>query len=439
MAVVGMARSGIGAAKLIQRLGGRALISEIKPASSLHAAMTELAGTDIEIETGAHERIENEEFDLVVLSPGVVPPCDLLATWERKGIPVWSELELASRVCEVPWIGVTGSNGKTTTVHLLNGILESAGHHVAMAGNVGNAWSNFLPAAPDQRFVVEVSSFQLEFAPTVKPNVAVLLNLFENHLDRHGSMEVYAELKSRLFRNQTTDDVAVVNGENEWVMKLAATFPGKVICFGTHSEFDFWSDGEFLRCQLDGRNQVILARKDFPLIGRHNELNALAATAAAYNFGVDLGHISQSLKNAKPVEHRIEFVAEKRGVRYVNDSKSTNMIATQTALNAFRSDVILLFGGRPKKESFSPLAARFSNPVKKMIVYGEAVSKVRGELPTNLPIQYTKTLQEAVALGYKIAREGDTVLLSPGCTSFDQFKDFEERGRMFKSYVSELA
>jgi UDP-N-acetylmuramoylalanine--D-glutamate ligase len=436
VAVVGMARSGIGAAKLVHRLGGRALISDVKSDQDLGLAVTDLTRAGVEVETGGHKRIGQEEFDLVILSPGVIPPQELTQVWERKRTPVWSELELASRVCAAPWIGVTGSNGKTTTVHLLHHILQTAGRDVEMVGNVGDAWSNHLPAARDRVFVVEVSSFQLEHSPTVKPNVAVLLNLYENHLDRHGTMDVYAYLKARLFRNQTPDDTAIINGDDEWAMKLAPSFRGKLVGFGTNPDLEFWTDGLSLFQRREGKAQLILDRKKFPLVGRHNVLNALAAAAAAFSFGTDTRTIGEALQTAKPVEHRIEFVTDRRGVRYVNDSKSTNLVATQTALDAFENNVILLFGGRFKKESFTPLGKRFFNPIKAMVVFGEAVSKVRAELSGDLPIQYRESLRDAVETATAMARPGDTILLSPGCASFDQFKDFEERGRLFKSLVS---
>jgi UDP-N-acetylmuramoylalanine--D-glutamate ligase len=438
VAVVGMARSGIGAAKLVHRLGGRALISDIKSNQDLDLIVTDLTRAGVEIETGGHKRIGQEEFDFVILSPGVVPPQELMNAWKHRGTPVWSELELASRVCAAPWIGVTGSNGKTTTVHLLHHILQKAGRNVEMVGNVGEAWSNHLPAARDRVFVVEVSSFQLEHSPTVKPKVAVLLNLYENHLDRHGTMDVYAYLKARLFQNQTPDDTAIINGDNEWAMKLSSSFRGKLVGFGTNPEFEFWTDGLSLFHRGEGKTQLILDREKLPLVGRHNELNALAAAAAAFSFGVDIRTIGEALHMAKPVEHRIEYVTDRSGVHYINDSKSTNVVATQTALDAFEKNVILLFGGRPKKESFAPLRKWFFNPIKAMVVFGEAVSKARAELTGNLPIQYRESLRDAVETAAAMARSGDTILLSPGCASFDQFKDYEERGRLFKSFVSML-
>jgi UDP-N-acetylmuramoylalanine--D-glutamate ligase len=435
-AVIGMARSGIGAAKLIHRLGGRALISDLKPASMLESALEELRDTGVEVETGGHVRTAQETFDLIVLSPGVVPAENLARVWQERQTPVWSELELAARVFAGRWIGVTGSNGKTTTVHLIAAMLEQAGLRAIMAGNVGTAWSGLLPSAEGTAFVVEVSSFQLEHALGLRPTVAVLLNLFENHLDRHGTMEVYAELKARLFRNQTERECAVINGDDDGARRIARGARSRVLYFGAGADCDFRLESDHLACRRDGESEIILPLSEFPFRGRHNALNALAAAAAAHAFGIEMHAIRRALRSAKPVEHRIEYVTSREGVAYFNDSKSTNMVATMTALDSFDGDVILLFGGRPKKESFAPLAGRFGRPIKKLIVFGEAVPKMMSELPAGLPVECAEDISGALALARAAARAGDTILLSPGCTSFDQFNNFEERGRIFKALVS---
>ncbi|RPH94010.1 UDP-N-acetylmuramoyl-L-alanine--D-glutamate ligase [candidate division KSB1 bacterium] len=434
--VLGMARSGIGAATLIHRLGGHALVSDRKSFDTLTSAIEELRKIGADVETGSHHRAETEAFNLVVLSPGVVPPEPLERSWRNRGIPVWSELELAARVFPGRWIGVTGSNGKTTTVNLITGILKEAGLKAAMAGNVGTAWSGYLPAASDSVFVVEVSSFQLEHVERLRPNVGVLLNLYENHLDRHGTMEVYAELKTRLFANQTSEDKAVLNGDDERVQHLAEKMRGRIVRFGRDSRSEFGMREDELVFRKGGIEKSIVHRSEFPLRGRHNEMNALAAAAAAFNFGVSLDTIGRGLRQARPVEHRIEFVVSQNGIDYFNDSKSTNMIATMTALDSFERNVILLFGGRPKKESFAPLMERFPKPIKRLVVFGEAVAKLRDELPQKLPIEEARDIEEALAAARRIAEPGDTILLSPGCTSFDQFNNFEERGRTFKALVS---
>lgn len=436
VAIIGMARSGIGAAKLIHRLGGRALISDMKPASALASAIEELRDTGVEVETGGHAQVADELFDLIVLSPGVVPSNELMRTWQERHTPVWSELELAARAFAGRWIGVTGSNGKTTTVHLIASMLEEAGMRAAMAGNVGTAWSGLLPAPTDTVFVVEISSFQLEYALGLRPPVAVLLNLYENHLDRHGTMEVYAELKSRLFRNHADHDVAVMNGDDSRVMKIAAGIRGQVVRFGAGPDNDFRVDADRIRWISGGIEDTLIPLNEFPLKGRHNALNAAAAAAAAFHVGAEPKAIRRALQKARPVEHRIEYVRSLDGVGYFNDSKSTNMVATMTALDSFERGVILLFGGRPKKESFTPLANRFGQPIKTLIAFGEAVPKVLSELPKDSRIRTASDIAQALQLARSEARPGDTILLSPGCTSFDQFNNFEERGRLFKSLVN---
>ncbi len=431
VAVIGMARSGSGAATLVTRLGGRALVSDKKPAEALSAAAGELQKAGIEIETGSHDRVLKEAFDLVVLSPGVVPSAELETSWQARGIPVWSELQLAAKACDSSWIGVTGSNGKTTTVHLIAAMLRAAGYDAVMAGNVGAAWSGMLPAPQSRVFVVEVSSFQMETSPDIRPHVGVLLNLFENHLDRHGTMQVYSELKARLFRNQSANDFAVINGDDPRVAAIAETLPGRVVRFGRSTAFDFCATDE----RLLYRGESIIELKDFPLTGRHNALNAAAAAAAAFAYGASLEAIGAALKTAQAVEHRIEFVANVNGVAWYNDSKSTNMVATMTALDSFAANVILLFGGRPKKESFAPLATRFGRPLKHLIAFGEAAIKVTSEVAAHPALETVAGLEAAVTRARELARQGDTVLLSPGCTSFDEFNNFEERGRVFKALV----
>lgn len=435
IAVIGMERSGIGAARLIKRLGGSPLVSDRKPAETFGSTVEELRNADIETETRSHHRIETERFDLVVLSPGVIPQPAWLKKWSRESTPVWSELELASRVCTTPWIGVTGSNGKTTTVHLITDMLLRAGLNAKSAGNIGTAWSSLLPATPETVFVIETSSFQLEYSPTVKPKVGVILNLFRNHLDRHESMSRYAAIKSRLLANQKSGDTAVTNIDDALLRSVVPKTDARHMTFGFSNKADAFEEAGELKIRLSGTEKTILQTDEFPLIGRHNRQNALAAAVAAVSFGAEIEAVRSALTHAKPVEHRIETVGEYDGITFVNDSKSTNLTATLTALEAFSEGVILLFGGRPKPESFEPLAHKHPKPLKRLIAFGEAKPRIEEELSGRLPILYVDNLEEAVSVSRRTAERGDTVLLSPGCASFDQFKNFEERGKVFKSLV----
>jgi UDP-N-acetylmuramoylalanine--D-glutamate ligase len=251
-------------------------------------------------------------------------------------------------------------------------------------------------------------------------------------------MQTYAELKSRLFVNQSALDVAVVNGDDAWVAEVTQSLRAKRVTFGLHAGNDYWTDAEGLWHNIQGRPERFLARGQLPLAGRHNALNALAAAAATHSFGIDIDAIRAGLMSAHPVEHRIEYVTTKCDVQFFNDSKSTNLIATQTALDSFDQNIILLFGGRPKLESFAPLQNRFPVPVKRMLVFGEASSKVKAELASTLPIDFVADISAAVERARAVAVSGDVVLLSPGCASFDQFRDYEERGRIFKNLVNNL-
>jgi UDP-N-acetylmuramoylalanine--D-glutamate ligase len=437
IAVVGMARSGLGAAVLAKRLGGSVLISDRKSPDELGDHLEELITQGIECELGGHSRLATERFDVVILSPGVVPRAEWLATWQQHGTEIWSELELAARAWQGKYVAVTGSNGKTTTVNLIAGILRAAGLDVELAGNVGTAWSTRLPAPAARVFVVEVSSYQLERSPSIHPNVGVLLNLYENHLDRHGSMANYAAAKAELFRNQTASDAAILNGDNEWVRGLESGMRGSIVHFGSAGSADLMATANQLILNHAGRREVILERAEFPLPGAHNVMNALAAAGAALSFGCGIDAVRAGLRGARAVEHRIEFVEERAGIRYYNDSKSTNLIATMTALDSFSQGVILLFGGRAKPESFAPLAARLGAPLKAIIAFGESRHKLRSELPAEFPLTQATDMPAAVAAARGLATAGDTILLSPGCASFDQFTDFEQRGTLFKRLVRE--
>jgi UDP-N-acetylmuramoylalanine--D-glutamate ligase len=436
--ILGMGRSGIGAARLIRRLGGTALISDQKTESQAADAIAILAPLGIEIELGGHDRILSEALDTIIVSPGVVIKSEWLAKWERSGTELWSELELASRCYDGKWVGVTGSNGKTTTVTLLTEMLKHAGFRAASVGNIGTAWSEFLPARDIDIFVVEVSSFQLEFTHTARPHVCVILNVLENHLDRHGDLQTYGSLKLKIGANQNTGNFAVINGDDAFLRSHIADLPAQVTLFGLGTACPWFVEGDQLFHLRDGQAEQILSGDEWLLEGTHNLLNAAAAASAADCFGATHKEIRNTLFAATPVEHRIEFVREVGGVRYVNDSKSTNLTATLTAVSAVRGDIILLFGGRAKKESFAPLRELLGKKVRVMLAYGESRQKVRDEIGENAFVSYAEDIPEALKIAKQLATTEHTVLLSPGCASYDQFPNFEERGKLFKQLVMSL-
>lgn len=436
--VLGLGRSGIGAARLIVRLGGTALLSDLKTNEHLIAKTATLHGPGLDIELGGHNRLLNEKFDAVIVSPGAVMKDEWLQAWQSSSTPLWSELELASRCYSGKWVGITGSNGKTTTVTLLTSMLRRGGLRAVSVGNIGTAWSEVLPAQDVDVFVVEVSSFQMELTHSAAPSVCVLLNVLENHLDRHGDIETYGKLKLKLAAHQNPHDVVVLNGDDSFLRSRAATLPGRAAQFGCDGSFAWSVRDQRLHHLRDGHDDIVLDSSEWKLEGRHNLLNAAAAASAAEALGVADADIRSALLVAEPVEHRIEFVRELDGVRFINDSKSTNLTATLTAIEAVHGSIILLFGGRAKKESFAPLAQLLGNRLHSMIAFGECRPKVREDVGERDTVHFVESLVEAVAMAKSLSTRGQVVLLSPGCASYDQFSNYEERGTRFKEFVMSL-
>ncbi len=436
--VLGMGRSGIGAARLISRLGGTALVSDIRSRLELKDEAEKLEEAGVLTECGTHKTLLAEKFDVVVVSPGVTLKPLWIETWDRFGTQVWSELELASRQCSVPWIGVTGSNGKTTTVKLITQMLQLGGFSPRAVGNIGDAWSDFLPSRESDVFVVEVSSFQMEHTHTARPHVAVLLNVLENHLDRHGDVETYGSLKLKLTANQHADDYAIVNGNDGFLTAHETNVQATTLRFGYDSSFEWFVAQDGLYTHAGASPQLVLQSREWSLIGTHNLLNAAAAASAATCFGINHSVIRDSLKKAVPVEHRIEYVREYDGIHFINDSKSTNLAATLTALEAVQGEVILLFGGRPKKESFAQLSHLLGTKICFLVAFGEAQQKVREEVGNRSLVMFADTLNQAMEKALSVVKAGQIVLLSPGCASYDQFQNFEQRGACFKKLVQAL-
>ena len=407
--VVGLARSGLAAAETL--VGQGAVVLGFDRDESLDAGRLRERG--VEVHLGDQEEKLLKGIDLVVKSPGVPGETALVAGARERRIPVWSEIELGARLLANPLLGVTGTNGKTTTSELLGAVFRAAGRPVEVAGNVGRPLTGLVGSvAPETWVVCELSSFQLEDVETLRPRVAVLLNLEPDHLDRHGTFEWYADAKLRIFEAQTEDDTAIVpRGFGE--------VPGAA----RRVEFRF--------------DDPLPAEPLIP--GTHNRENAAAATAAARAVGIEDDAIEEALKTFPGVPHRIEPVRELRGVRYVNDSKATNVAAASRALASFpdtRLHVIL--GGRGKQESFEPLAEAFG-PDDRAYVIGEAADEIATAL-AGAGVSFTRAGDLAAALEAAVAaaEPSDVVLLSPACASFDQFRDFEERGDVFRRLVEEL-
>jgi UDP-N-acetylmuramoylalanine--D-glutamate ligase len=407
--VEGLARSGLAAAEILVARG--AVVVGHDRDESLDVGR--LGSLGVEVHLGREEETLLQGIDLVVKSPGVPGEAPLVAGARGRGTPVWSEIELGSRLLESPMLGVTGTNGKTTTSVLLGAIFRAAGRAVEVAGNVGRPLTSVVSATPDTWVVCELSSFQLEDVETLRPRVGVLLNLEPDHLDRHGTFERYADAKLRIFENQGEGDVAVVP-------RGFGAIPGA----GERREFRF--------------DDSLPTEPRIP--GPHNRENAAAATVAARAAGIDDEAIAKALTTFAGVAHRIELVRELRGVRYVNDSKATNAAAARRALASFpdaRLHVIL--GGRGKAEPYDELAASFK-PGDRAYLVGEAAEDIASVLgDAGVPFERSGDVEHALAAAAEAARPGDVVLLSPACASFDQFENFEARGDAFRRLVEELA
>jgi UDP-N-acetylmuramoylalanine--D-glutamate ligase len=408
--VLGLARSGLASAEALLAHGAQVVGFDRNEA--LDAGRLRERG--VEVHLGREEETLLQGIDLVVKSPGVPGETLLVQGARERAVPVWSEIELGARLLPNPILGVTGTNGKTTTTELLGAVFRAAGRPVEVAGNVGRPLTSLVgQASPEAWVVCELSSFQLEDVETLRPRVAVLLNLEPDHLDRHGTFEAYADVKLRIFESQEAEDTAVVP-------RAFGSIPGAA------RRATFAADDEL---------------PAEPLIpGPHNRENAAAATVAARAVGIDDAAIGEALRTFEGVPHRIEVVRELRGVRYVNDSKATNVAAALRALTAFadaRLHVIL--GGRGKHEPFAPLAAAFKAGDSAYLI-GEASTEIAAALEySEVPFTLARDLGVALADAAAAASAGDVVLLSPACASFDQFRDFEARGDAFRSLVEALA
>ena len=407
--VVGLARSGKAAAETL-RAGGAAVVGFDRDETLDVGRLRELG---VEVHLGAEEETLLQGIDLVVKSPGVPGETVLVERARTHGVAVWSEIELGARLLPNPILGVTGTNGKTTTTELLGAVFRAAGRDVEVAGNVGRPLTSLVgSASPDAWVVCELSSFQLEDVHTLKPRVAVLLNLEPDHLDRHGTFERYAELKLRIFERQAAADTAVVP-------RGFGAVPGN----GTRVEF--------------AADDPLPAEPRIP--GPHNRENAAAATAAAKAAGIDDEAIADALSSFEGVPHRIELVRAIGGVRFVNDSKATNAAAALRALASFPDERLhVILGGRGKRESYATLAGAF-RPDDRAYLIGEAAKEIAAAFDAKgIAYVIAGDLDTALAEAASAASIGDVVLLSPACASFDQFRDFEERGDAFRALVESL-
>jgi UDP-N-acetylmuramoylalanine--D-glutamate ligase len=443
VAVVGLARSGVAAARLIHRLGGRVLASDAAPAASLPAEAWELPREGCQVWSGGHPAEAFDGADLVVVSPGVPLTIPALAAARARGVPIIGELELGWLVMEAELIAITGTNGKTTTTTLTGALLRGQARPTLVAGNIGTPLSErALDFPADGLVVAEVSSFQLESTVRFRPRAAAVLNITPDHLDRHGSFEGYVEAKARLLANQTASDCAVLNADDPVTARLAARAAGSVLWFSRRRPLDHgvFVAGEWVVAKLNGHVEHVCPVAEITLRGLHNLENVLAATACALWTGMAPGAIRAGIAAFRGVEHRIERVRELRGVVFYNDSKGTNVASTLKALESFAEPVVLIAGGKGKGQDFAPLAEAARGRVRHAVLIGVDRSRLRGPLEAaGARIEEASSMEEAVQRAGAAARAGDVVLLSPACASFDMFDNFEHRGLVFKAAVRALS
>jgi len=440
--VIGAARSGVGVAKLLASMGARVFVSDSGDQARIKQYTAELERFTIPYETGTHSE-QVYDAELIVISPGVPSDAPVVLEAQNRGITVVSELEVASWFCKVPIIAVTGTNGKTTTTTLIGRMLHDAGRLHIVAGNIGDAFSNHAAQLNSNSVaVVEVSSFQLDHIDRFKPKVSVLLNITTDHLNRYGnSIEQYAASKERIFMNQNAEDVLIYNTDDEVVAKLIKKARSRTFGFSirqTLNEGAYLEDGALI-LNIGGKRQTIISREEMMLPGLHNVANALAAALAVTMFGVEIESLKQTLATFRGVEHRLEFVREISGVSFVNDSKATNVESTWHALRSFNVPLVLMLGGRDKGNDYSRIDNLVKNNVRTIVAIGESAEKIEKHFSHIVPVVRAESMADAVQVSLTHAENGDTVLLSPACASFDWFDSYEHRGKVFKECVHRIA
>ncbi len=442
--VLGAGKSGVASAEFLVERGATVALHDKKPVKDWTEEARSLKEKKIGLLDGQIPSWLLDQIDLVVISPGV-PTNTVPARYvERKDGEVIGEVELAYRFLKGRIVGITGSNGKTTTTTLIGELLKNAGIETQVGGNIGTPLISLVESSTDETWAVcELSSFQLETIKGFRPNVAVALNVTPNHLDRYDFFTDYAAAKHRLFMNQTADDVAILNADDEITASWAKNLRANVVLFSTTKELD---EGLFLRgreliCRANDKEKVLAFRDEMNLRGVHNVHNVLASLAAGLACGAAPDSMRETLRNFKAVEHRLEFVTEIKAVKFYNDSKATSVDATQKALEALAEEdgkIILILGGRGKNAPYAPLADLIKENVRKLVLIGEDADNIESQLKNYAEIVRADSMTDAVMKSFENAESGDSILLAPACASFDMFNSFEERGVFFKNAVQSL-
>lgn len=443
--VLGAGKSGVASAKFLATRGAVVALHDKKDIESWPVEAKELKGSQgIGLLSGDIPSWLLDQIDLVVISPGVPSKAIPARYVDRKDGDVIGEVELAFRFLKGRIVGITGSNGKTTTTALIGELLRNAGIQTQVGGNIGTPLLSLCETSTDDGWtVVELSSFQLETIKDFRPNVAICLNVTPNHLDRYDSFQDYAAAKHRLFMNQTDEDVAILNADDEITAEWKDGLKANVVMFSVQRELD---DGLFLRgaeliCKTNGKEKVLTTREEIFLKGLHNVENVLAAFAAGLACGASPESMRRTVSEFKGVEHRIEFVSEIDGVKFYNDSKATSVDATAKALEALsggEGKTVLILGGRGKNAPYSPLVPLIRSSVRCLVLVGEDADNIESQLTGVTEIKRADSIDDAVNQGFAAALPGDSLLLAPACASFDMFRSFEERGEVFKAAVHNL-
>jgi UDP-N-acetylmuramoylalanine--D-glutamate ligase len=440
--VVGVGKSGLAAARFLKERRARVTVSDARQAT-LIAELPGLIAEGITVEAGSHGLLTFRRQDLIVVSPGVPMSTPELKQVRAMGMPIIGELELGWRFLQGEVVAITGSNGKTTTTALMGEILKADGRATLVGGNIGRPVTEMVAESSAEGWsVLEVSSFQLETIVEFRPRIAMVLNITPDHLDRHGSFESYAAAKARITERQTVEDFLVLNAEDKNTQMIAAHTKAQIYWFSPRRQVKqgAFVHGEsiFFRAQEGAQPEAVMPIVEIPLTGAHNVENVLAAVCAARLAGVSSATIRAAVAAFHAVEHRLEFVRELDGVRYFNDSKATNVDATVKAVESFAGGIHLILGGKDKDSDYAAMGPLLRERVKTVITIGSAAEKIEHQLAGVAKIERAETLQRAVALARQVAVAGDTVLLAPACASFDQFENYEHRGRVFKELVRQL-
>ncbi len=440
--VVGLGKSGVASALFLHERGARVTVSDAKTQEELRQEIPALLDKGIAVEAGGHGERTFRDQDLIVVSPGVPVDVPQLEQARALGVAVIGEIELASRFLKGHIVAITGSNGKTTTTALIGEVIGWGGYETQVGGNIGTpALSLVAESTSDTYNVLEVSSFQLETIQTFRSEVAVVLNISPDHLDRHRTLTAYVDAKARIFENQKPGDCAVLNADDPTCLQLAHRARARTCWFSRQGEIKhgaYVEEGK-VYWREEGERQEIMAVSAIPLKGAHNLENVLAAVCVGRLVGVEPHRIAKAVAEFKAVEHRLEYVATIGSVEYFNDSKATNVDATLKALESFAGGIHIILGGKDKGSDYSVLVPLLQERARRVYTIGAAAEKIESHIRGAAEVVRAETLENAVRRAAEAAAPGDVVLLAPACASFDQFQNYEHRGRVFKEAVAALA